>query len=52
MSNFTHKMPAANSAKNYTEDYADGHNQYICMCYKCNESFYGYKNELFVKNVY
>ncbi len=42
-------LPALDSHKNYPEDYADGHNQYVCKCYKCKEHFYGYKRRVICK---
>ena len=42
-------FPEFDSPKNYPEDYADGHNQYVCKCYKCKEHFYGYKRRIICK---
>jgi len=42
-------MPEFDSPKNWVEDYKDGHNQYICKCVKCKESFYGYKRRIVCK---
>lgn len=42
-------LPEIYSPKNYPEDYADGHNQYVCKCYKCKEHFYGYKRRIICK---
>lgn len=42
-------LPEFDSPKNYPEDYADGHNQYVCKCYKCKEYFYGYKRRIICK---
>lgn len=42
-------LPEFDSPKNYPEDYVDGHNQYVCKCYKCKEHFYGYKRRIICK---
>ena len=32
-------LPEFDSPKNWTEDYSDRHNQYVCKCYLCKECF-------------
>jgi len=34
----------------YPEDYADGENQYECVCSQCRSSFYGHKRRVICKN--
>lgn len=44
-------MPCLVSPNNWTDDYKNEENQYICKCSKCGDYSNGIKEELYVDNV-